>query len=263
MTNEREAKDGARRGAGYASVSPLLGWAGGAALAVFLALLVTQRGYFWRYVAWTEFEVFQPRPEAGGEFVDLGEGRLGLSSKIGPWIEQRLLPRERSELAALRAEARGFFGQDEAAGAWLARVSAVSLIKDSSPFQVRVEVAMADRVRAERLAVMVGDEILQYSARLRMEEYLAKAEPLLREVEALGDQAPPELLARLRAANMGPGLSLATIRRMGPRFEPVVVRRALIGRRLAEASVPAALGALIAGFVASGVVRRVRAGRAG
>ena len=236
------------------------------ALCVFAVLLAAERDHWWRHTAWTTFEVFGGRPEADGVFVERRGGGWDLNPKIAKALKKRL---SAEELAALRREAAGPFGGEAAevgeVGEWVSRVSSVTLIKPTVSYEQRVRVELVDAKLAERVGRMLADEVLQQSSRMRIDAQIAEVERLMREVEALGDQAPPELRAKLREAGMGmTGMHPMPLRRM-ERPYPVLSRgRELVAWRLGEAALPSALWALVAGAATAGLVAwagRRRAGR--
>lgn len=222
------------------------------AAAVFAVILILDRDRYLRHERWTEFQLLRhdPRvgnplpmdPTAGGEFVTAWLG-LALNPKIAPRVELQL---SEAEKVALRSEARRPFFWKSQPEDWLTRVCSV-IRKDD---RISVRVYLTDANLAERVGRVVADQVIQFAIRLRIDEQMMEDQRLFREVERLGDKAPPEMKQKLREASMGTGMQMFHMR-MADRFYPKASDgKIIVWWRLGEAAAQAMVGALVCGTLA-------------
>ncbi len=219
------------------------------AVAVFVTFLVANQAYYLRHARWTDFELSYATPTAGGEFIEAGS-RLALNPRMQTWIERSL---SAEELAAMQAASRPFWGQGRGDGGradWLARVVTVDRLKDTSPFQVRVSVHLADPWLAERVARLVLDEVMTSAMRDEMDREFREVLRLEREIAANGGVASEEIKEKLRLAAIRTGGSRDVfIRRIAPFSPRASAGRVMVWPHLVEVVSWAAVFALVAGLL--------------
>ena len=212
----------------------------------FAAVMFVQRDRYLRHERGTDFRLYADTPTQLGLFLE-SERRLVLNPVIAGRVEKRL---SAAEITALRDDARDVLGRSAEAGLWLARVTSVSRLKESRPFEVRVRIYFADADRAERIGRMILDEIMIFETRKRMEAGTAEFERLHGQLAVLREDSPevPALRQRLREASMaGTGMSLQHVLKIN-RFPAASAGRVVVWRCLAES---AGLAVGIASIVAA------------
>ena len=219
------------------------------AVAVFVTFLVANQAYYLRHSRWTDFELSYATPTAGGEFVEAGS-RLILNPRMRKRIERRV---SAEELAAMQAVSRPLWGRGVGDGGradWLARVVTVDRLKDTSPFQVRVSVHLADPWLAERVAQLVLDEVMMNATFDQLDRGQEEIFRLEREIAANGGVASEEMKERLRLATIRTGGSRELFIRRLDQFSPrASAGRVVVWPHLGEVVSWAAAFTLVAGLL--------------
>lgn len=230
-----------------------------AGILVLALVLLADRGWYHRYTGESSFKMFP-----GGVISDLGlviagKDKAKLSAKLAARVEKRI---DASDQTALRMENRRWGGADASVPTLLSELCEIRGDFSSATPVWRMRVSSGDQFLATRLSRSLQSELMMFTTRNRIERRMIRADAVSREIQRLGKEAPPELIAEYRNLSVGEGLEAARIR---PDGNPVVsVERLIIWPRLGQSFRAAlALGAVagcltaLAFFLVSHLIRRL------